>query len=159
MKLINVKDARTLPKFFQDANKLKQGFSSGLGHVMFSELDMVHPRKDFYTCQFCKFTQFEPDDLWGIYYWCLVGGFMVAKQTFCNEYKDGVFVMTFIDACLQGKAKLSQVNDWIDKWHNEKLEISLHSFLGLSKVEYEKFVMDNDYLQKVISAKKVDSSV
>ena len=38
---------------------------------------------------------------------------------------------TFINDVLQMKVSLSQIDDYIDKWHEGRSDLSLHEFLGI----------------------------
>lgn len=49
---------------------------------------------------------------------------------------------SFMDLLLKGKAKLSQVDDYVERWHARvpSFSVTLHDFLGLSVEEYRRFV-------------------
>ncbi len=65
----------------------------------------------------------------------------------------------FITDCLNGDALMSDVNDYIDKWHESDGTLPLHDFLGMSKKEYMLFVQDENYLGIIISAHKFGKNV
>lgn len=66
----------------------------------------------------------------------------------------------FIMDCLNGDALITEVNDYIDVWHDsEDEEMPLYQFLGMTKKEYELFVMDENYLGVIITAHKENSNV
>ena len=47
---------------------------------------------------------------------------------------------TFIDLCLEGKAELSDINDYVERWHTSDEDVSLHQFLGMTMSEYSLWV-------------------
>ncbi len=65
----------------------------------------------------------------------------------------------FIIDCINGDALMSDVNDYIDKWHESDSSLPLHDFLGMSKKEYMLFVEDENYLGNIITAHKFDTNV
>ncbi len=65
----------------------------------------------------------------------------------------------FITDCIHGDALLSEVDDYIDTWHDLDSEVSLHEFLGMSKSEYELFIQDDAYLAIIITAHKNNSDI
>ena len=46
----------------------------------------------------------------------------------------------FLHQCLEGKANLEDIDNFIDDWHDGNSEEKLHEFLGLSKNEYALYV-------------------
>lgn len=64
----------------------------------------------------------------------------------------------FIDECIQGVTLMSEIDDYIEAWHESDSDVSLYEFLGMSKKEYALFVEDETYLASIISAhrNKVD---
>lgn len=60
----------------------------------------------------------------------------------------------FITNCINGDALMSEVNDYIDKWHDSITDAALHDYLGMTKKEYMLFVDDENYLGLIIAAHK-----
>jgi hypothetical protein len=60
----------------------------------------------------------------------------------------------FIQNCIRGEAFLSEVDNYIDQWHNSETDMPLHTFLGMSKQEYALFVQDEIYLTSIVTAHK-----
>lgn len=60
----------------------------------------------------------------------------------------------FILNCINGDALLSEIDDYIDLWHESDSELSIHEFLGMTKKEYSLFVDDEQYLASIITANK-----
>lgn len=58
----------------------------------------------------------------------------------------------FIQDCLNGKALLTDIDDYIDTWHDQESDIPIFDFLGMSKKEYALFVEDETYLAKIVMA-------
>jgi len=65
----------------------------------------------------------------------------------------------FIIDCLNGDALMSDINDYIDQWHESDLDLPLYVFLGMSDIEYNFFVEDENYLGSIISAHKFNKNV
>jgi len=62
----------------------------------------------------------------------------------------------FIQQCLGGKAKLEDINDWVDAWHdpNVIIPLSLHVYLGMTWEEYSLWVHDPSTLSAIIELHK-----
>jgi hypothetical protein len=58
----------------------------------------------------------------------------------------------FIELCLQGKALLGEIDDYVDSWHEEGGEEPLHRFLGMTRSEYSLWVADPDVLPHIVNA-------
>jgi hypothetical protein len=62
---------------------------------------------------------------------------------------------TFVDRCLQGEALISEIDDFVDRWHDAvDEERSLAEFLGLTESEYALWVKQPSALKLIIFAKK-----
>lgn len=61
---------------------------------------------------------------------------------------------TFVDLCLKGTVLLEEVDDFIDRWHENPEGQSLREFLGMSDSEYELWVNDPETLPYVILSRK-----
>lgn len=65
--------------------------------------------------------------------------------------------ITFIDLCLSGKAKLSEVDDYIELWHHTDSSYSLHEYLGMSWEEFKEFGTTPSVLTDIIEERKARS--
>lgn len=54
---------------------------------------------------------------------------------------------------------MSEVDDYVDRWHDSNSSQELHDFLGMSKQEYELFITDENYLGIIISAHKFGKNI
>jgi hypothetical protein len=66
---------------------------------------------------------------------------------------------TFIEACLVGEALISDVDDWVDRWHDENgapdgNPQSISEFLGLNPKEYALWVERPESLRFALAARK-----
>ena len=63
----------------------------------------------------------------------------------------------FILKCIEGDALLTDIDDFIDEWHEiEPQTGTLHDFLGMTWEEYSLWVADPDVLPHVVTAHKED---
>jgi len=60
----------------------------------------------------------------------------------------------FINDCILGVTLMTEINDYIESWHESDSDFSLYEFLGMSKKEYALFVEDETYLGSIITAHK-----
>lgn len=60
----------------------------------------------------------------------------------------------FVTDCLNGDAFLTEIDNYIDAWHESDDDIPIHTFLGMNKKEYALFVEDETYLGYIIAARK-----
>ncbi|PCH66973.1 MAG: hypothetical protein COC06_12000 [Bacteroidales bacterium] len=61
---------------------------------------------------------------------------------------------SFISDCLNGDAFLSEIDDYIDQWHDSDTKLLLHEFLGMTRKEYALFVEDEEFLATIVTAHK-----
>ncbi|MCA6363700.1 MAG: hypothetical protein IM638_11740 [Bacteroidetes bacterium] len=60
----------------------------------------------------------------------------------------------FIQDCINGDALMSEIDDYIDRWHESAEDISLHDYLGMTFHEYALFIEDSSYIGLIITAHK-----
>lgn len=65
---------------------------------------------------------------------------------------------TFIDLCLEGKAKAEDCDDFIDKWHSgeEGQGMELQDYLGMTDKDYDLFGEGDEYLPEIINNHRKD---
>ncbi len=61
---------------------------------------------------------------------------------------------SFIDLCLDGRAFVDEIDDYIDLWHEGGTDISLHEFLGMTRPEYALWVEKPESIKFILFAKK-----
>jgi hypothetical protein len=62
---------------------------------------------------------------------------------------------TFVAACLSGRAFLSEVDDYVDSWHDSEGDVGeLYEFLGMTADEYRLWVERPDSLRFILAARK-----
>lgn len=61
---------------------------------------------------------------------------------------------TFVQKCIDNEIQLSEIDDFIGVWHENKFSISLFEFLGMDENEYKKWVLDDSILPDIIKAHK-----
>jgi hypothetical protein len=65
---------------------------------------------------------------------------------------------SFFDLYSQGHAMADEIDDFIDRWHEDAASkatsLRLHEFLGLTRDEYEIWVLDPDALPHILIARR-----
>ncbi|MCC2608002.1 hypothetical protein [Planctobacterium marinum] len=62
--------------------------------------------------------------------------------------------MNFIDLCLSGEAFLDEIDDYVDKWHeDEESPQELHEYLGMTEKEYGYWICKPSLLPFIISSR------
>lgn len=61
---------------------------------------------------------------------------------------------SFIELCLEGKALVNDIDDFIDLWHESDSDLPLHQFLGMTRSDYSLWVADPAVLPHIINAHK-----
>lgn len=65
----------------------------------------------------------------------------------CDE-----IAQTFIEKCIAGEALISDIDDFIDKWHNLTTPAQpLHEYLGMTWEEYSVWGARHDLLSSIIA--------
>jgi hypothetical protein len=62
--------------------------------------------------------------------------------------------VTFVEEYLAGNAGMSEIDDYVDLWHNSSQNCGLHEFLGFSLKEYRLWVKKPQALPLILAAKK-----
>jgi hypothetical protein len=62
----------------------------------------------------------------------------------------------FVDLCLEGEALLTDIDRYVESWHNSETKTSLHDYLGLKLDEYALWVEKPQALRYIISSRKND---
>jgi hypothetical protein len=65
----------------------------------------------------------------------------------------------FIEQCLEGLALPDDIDDFVDSWHEQEGDESLHHFLGMTRKEYSLWVTDPDVLPYIINAHRSGEDV
>jgi hypothetical protein len=59
---------------------------------------------------------------------------------------------SFIKLCLRGERLLEEIDDYVDAWHADPADSPLHKFLGMTRSEYNLWVVDPDVLPFILDA-------
>jgi hypothetical protein len=65
----------------------------------------------------------------------------------------------FIDLVLDGRALWTDIDDYVDDWHESDSEAPLHEYLGLSWDEYSLWVEQPHSLRLIIAAREREKPV
>lgn len=66
---------------------------------------------------------------------------------------------TFLDLVLQGEALWTDIDDYVDRWHDGDEEAPLATFLGFAQDEYALWTEQPQALRLIIAARKRDVPV
>ena len=61
-----------------------------------------------------------------------------------NKKEKLMYENSFIQKCLNGKANLFELDNYIEFWHTHDVEVSLRDYLGLTSSEYEEWENGSD---------------
>jgi hypothetical protein len=61
---------------------------------------------------------------------------------------------TFVDLCLDGRAMLTEIDDYVDCWHEDPQGQSLAASLGMTESEYAVWVEKPIALRHILFARK-----
>ena len=61
---------------------------------------------------------------------------------------------TFMDICLNGKALLDEIDNFVDDWHDGDSGEDLHDHLGMSWEEYSCWAKNPDLLPHIVAARR-----
>jgi hypothetical protein len=61
---------------------------------------------------------------------------------------------TFVERCLQGRANLDEIDDYIDEWRNSTDDRELHDYLGMSWDEYRLWVERPAALRHILFSRR-----
>ncbi|AMJ67175.1 hypothetical protein [Hymenobacter sp. PAMC 26628] len=59
---------------------------------------------------------------------------------------------SFISDCIRGVALLEDADDYIDRWHEGDTGQTLHEFLGMTRQEYNAYLLDDSALAFIVKA-------
>lgn len=63
--------------------------------------------------------------------------------------------LRFIHQVLEGYVLADEIDDFIDRWHDDDTDMELHDYLGLTRQEYSLFVEHPDYVNMIVAARKM----
>ena len=61
---------------------------------------------------------------------------------------------SFIQKCLRGEVLYTDIDDFVQQWHENETGMKLHEFLGMTEREYYAWVEDDSVLKLIISFRK-----
>ena len=65
----------------------------------------------------------------------------------------------FIQERLSGTARLTDIDTYIERWHQCNSDKSIHDFLGLTLYEYSLWVENPDILSKIVTARRTSANI
>ena len=67
--------------------------------------------------------------------------------------------MTFVDLCLEGSVAPSEIDDFVDRWHEGDSRVSIETFLGFTQEEYACWVEEPWTLRSILFSRKTGHSL
>lgn len=65
---------------------------------------------------------------------------------------------SFVDKCIDGDALIFEIDDYVKDWHTGKYSISLSEFLGMTKKEYNAWMLDDSIITYIVKSHKDNMS-
>ena len=62
----------------------------------------------------------------------------------------------FMEMCLSGEALPDEIDDFVDRWHENDSDLSIHEFLGMTREEYLSWVKDPNVLPRILDARHLE---
>ena len=114
-------------------------------------------------CQVCNFRENRvmcgkcESDVWhrkGATQWTpdLILSAMIGmeKRVEKLEYECSYELKTFVSEVLHDNALLSDIDDWVENWHNNVKTSEIHEYLGMSIEECKIWMTNPDYIEQII---------
>ena len=65
----------------------------------------------------------------------------------------------FIQECLSGTARLTDIDTYVERWHQRNSDKSIQDFLGLTMHEYSLWVVNPEVLSKIVTARLTGANI
>lgn len=66
---------------------------------------------------------------------------------------------SFLDRCLAGEVLPEDIDDFVDRWHDEQPNATLAQFLGMKISEYKRWAIDASVLPYILNARRTERSL
>jgi len=61
---------------------------------------------------------------------------------------------TYIELCLEGMADLTEIDEYIEMWHNSKTSVPIYEYLGMNRDEYALWVEKSESLRFILFSRQ-----
>jgi hypothetical protein len=65
----------------------------------------------------------------------------------------------FVELCLKGERLPEEIDYFVDEWHDGESSVPLHEFLGMTRPEYNLWVVDGEVLPFVLDAHRLSGDM
>ena len=65
----------------------------------------------------------------------------------------------FIQECVSGTTRLTDIDTYIERWHQRNSDKSIHDFLGLTWYEYSLWVENPEVLSEIVTARHTGTNI
>ncbi len=66
---------------------------------------------------------------------------------------------TYIELCLEGMADLTEIDEYIEKWHSSDTEVPIYEYLGMNREEYALWVERPESIRFILFSKQYGFSL
>jgi hypothetical protein len=63
---------------------------------------------------------------------------------------------TYIELCLEGKADLTEIDEYIEMWHSSETDFPIYEYLGMNRDEYALWVERSESLRFILFSRQYD---
>jgi hypothetical protein len=60
---------------------------------------------------------------------------------------------TFMALALSGEVLSSEIDDYVDEWHDSDSDLEIYSYLGMTPDEYSLWLTNPDYIDLIVAAR------
>ena len=65
----------------------------------------------------------------------------------------------FMQKCLAGVAQFTDIDDYVERWHECNSDKTIHDFLGLTLREYSLWVEQPEVLPEIVTARRTGADI
>ena len=61
---------------------------------------------------------------------------------------------TYIELCLEGMADLTEIDEYIEKWHTSETDVPIYEYLGMNREEYALWVEKPESIRFILFSRR-----
>jgi hypothetical protein len=63
-------------------------------------------------------------------------------------------IKTYMELCLEGMADLTEIDEYIEKWHTSETDVTIYEFLGMNRKEYALWVERPESIRFILFSRR-----